>query len=74
MAKGFPGRLKKKKTRKQLARELKEATYLDDAEPLTDELVSELAQKGWSEADLKRYQEMECIYLRSENTMFQPVK
>jgi hypothetical protein len=44
----------------------------DGAEPVTDELINELVDNGWSEVELRRYQQEGAIYSRPRNSMLYP--
>ncbi len=71
MVKGFPGKLKKKNSKK-LPKEFRELFLGDGAEPVTDELINELVDNGWSEVELRRYQQEGAIYSRPRNSMLYP--
>jgi hypothetical protein len=71
MVKGFPGKLKKRKTKK-LFKDLKHIFFGEGTEPITDELINELLTKGWSKKDLVSYRNNGGQYSRPRNSIIYP--
>ena len=71
MVKGFPGKLKKKK-REKLSKDFKHLFSRDGTEPITDELINELVEKGWSGEDLKKNRNKGGKYSRTRNSIIYP--